>query len=108
MYKRYKRDLPFCILRVEKIFIRLCTLAQKRVPDGIEYREKRCRDMEDTIAAVATAMAASGIGIVRISGSKSREIADRVYRSKGGKKKAEGPAFPHHTVRIYLSGRRGN
>lgn len=63
--------------------------------------------MEDTIAAVATAMAASGIGIVRISGSKSREIADRVYRSKGGKK-AEGPAFPHHTVRIYLSGRRGN
>jgi tRNA modification GTPase len=60
------------------------------------YREKRCRDMEDTIAAVATAMAASGIGIVRISGSKSREIADRVYRSKGGKKRLKDQ--PSHTI----------
>lgn len=52
--------------------------------------------MEDTIAAVATAMAASGIGIVRISGSKSREIADRVYRSKGGKKRLKNQ--PSHTI----------
>ena len=52
--------------------------------------------MEDTIAAVATAMAASGIGIVRISGSKSREIADRVYRSKGGKKRLKDQ--PSHTI----------
>lgn len=52
--------------------------------------------MEDTIAAVATAMAASGIGIVRISGSKSREITDRVYRSKGGKKRLKDQ--PSHTI----------
>lgn len=53
--------------------------------------------MEDTIAAVATAMAASGIGIVRISGPESREIADKVYRSKGGKKRLKDQ--PSHTIR---------
>ena len=34
----------------------------------------------DTIAAVATAMTASGIGIVRLSGENSLEIAGKVYR----------------------------
>lgn len=38
--------------------------------------------MEDTIAAVATAMAPSGIGIVRISGPEAVSVADRLYRSK--------------------------
>lgn len=43
--------------------------------------------MEDTIAAIATAMAPSGIGIVRISGPQATEVADRVYRAgKPGKK----------------------
>lgn len=40
----------------------------------------------DTIAAIATAMTASGIGIVRLSGDEALEIAGRIYRSKGGKK----------------------
>jgi tRNA modification GTPase len=40
----------------------------------------------DTIAAIATAMTASGIGIVRISGEDSMDIIEKVYRSKGGKK----------------------
>ncbi|MBS6194474.1 MAG: tRNA uridine-5-carboxymethylaminomethyl(34) synthesis GTPase MnmE [Clostridiales bacterium] len=40
----------------------------------------------DTIAAIATAMTASGIGIVRLSGDDALEIAGKVYRSKGGKK----------------------
>lgn len=40
----------------------------------------------ETIAAIATAMSPSGIGIVRISGEDAFAIADRVYRSKGGKK----------------------
>lgn len=52
--------------------------------------------MADTIAAVATAMTASGIGIVRISGPKSREIAGKVYRSKGGRKRIE--EVPSHTI----------
>ena len=40
----------------------------------------------ETIAAVATAMTASGIGIIRMSGPKSREIAGKIYRSKNGNK----------------------
>ena len=41
----------------------------------------------DTIAAIATAMSPSGIGIIRISGEDTLEIIDKIYRSKGGKKK---------------------
>ncbi|MDO5390477.1 MAG: tRNA uridine-5-carboxymethylaminomethyl(34) synthesis GTPase MnmE [Eubacteriales bacterium] len=40
--------------------------------------------MADTIAAVATAMSASGIGIVRISGEDCMDVIHRIYRSKGG------------------------
>lgn len=39
----------------------------------------------DTIAAIATAMAGSGIGIVRISGEDCMDVIHRIYRSKGGK-----------------------
>jgi len=41
----------------------------------------------DTIAAIATAMSNSGIGIIRISGPEAVEIADKIYRSKNNKKK---------------------
>lgn len=41
----------------------------------------------DTIAAVSTAMSSSGIGIIRISGSEAFDVADRIYSSKGGKKR---------------------
>lgn len=41
----------------------------------------------DTIAAIATAMGNSGIGIVRISGEEAVEIADRIFKLKGGKEK---------------------
>ncbi|MCR5460503.1 MAG: tRNA uridine-5-carboxymethylaminomethyl(34) synthesis GTPase MnmE [Acetatifactor sp.] len=40
----------------------------------------------DTIAAIATALSDSGIGIVRISGDKAIEIADSLIRSKSGKR----------------------
>ncbi len=40
----------------------------------------------DTIAAIATAMTASGIGIVRISGEEAFSVIDKIYRSKNGKK----------------------
>lgn len=36
----------------------------------------------DTIAAIASAMTTSGIGIIRISGPDSIEILDRIYRPK--------------------------
>ena len=51
---------------------------------------------ETTIAAISTAMSASGIGIVRISGPEAFEIASRVYRSKGGKKSLKN--VPSHTI----------
>ena len=41
----------------------------------------------DTIAAIATAMSPSGIGIIRISGDESLKIIDKIYRSKQNKKK---------------------
>lgn len=41
----------------------------------------------DTIAAIATAMGNSGIGIVRISGEEAVEIADRIFKLKGGKER---------------------
>jgi tRNA modification GTPase len=41
----------------------------------------------DTIAAIATAMSNSGIGIVRISGKNSITIVDKIYKSKSLNKK---------------------
>lgn len=41
----------------------------------------------DTIAAIATAMTSSGIGIVRISGDEALEVADRIFVPKKGNKK---------------------
>lgn len=38
----------------------------------------------ETIAAIATALSDSGIGIVRISGDAAIEIGNRVYKSKNG------------------------
>lgn len=38
--------------------------------------------MEDTIAAIATAYGEGGIGIIRISGEKAKEILDKVFQSK--------------------------
>ena len=39
----------------------------------------------ETIAAIATAVSESGIGIIRISGPQALETADRVFRTKSGK-----------------------
>ena len=39
----------------------------------------------DTIAAIATAMSPSGIGIVRISGSQAFSVIEKIFRKKNGK-----------------------
>ena len=52
--------------------------------------------MAETITAIATALSASGIGIIRISGPESREITSKIYRSKGGKKDIR--QVPSHTI----------
>ena len=44
-------------------------------------------DYERTIAAVSSGLTESGISVIRISGPRALEVADRVYRSPGGRKK---------------------
>ena len=51
---------------------------------------------QDTIAANSTAVSNSGIGIIRISGKDAVAVADRVYRSGGGKKRLADQ--PTHTI----------
>ena len=41
----------------------------------------------DTIAAIATGMSNSGIGIIRISGDDVFQIVDKIFYANGGKKK---------------------
>ena len=58
--------------------------------------------MNDTIAAIATGMGSSGIGIIRISGDKAIEIADKIFEPKNNKKKISNmtsytAAFGHIT-----------
>lgn len=50
----------------------------------------------DTIAAIATAVSDSGIGIIRISGSDAMLVADKVYRSPKNQKKLSQAAS--HTI----------
>lgn len=51
----------------------------------------------DTIAAAATAMASSGIGIIRISGSESFSVMERVFRPHNrNKKMKEQPPYTVH------------
>lgn len=49
----------------------------------------------DTIAAIATAMSSSGIGIIRISGDAAVQIVDRIFFMKNGKKLSD---MPTHTI----------
>lgn len=49
-----------------------------------------------TIAAISTAVTDSGIGIVRMSGKQSIEIADKVYRGKKNKRLCDQKAYTIH------------
>lgn len=51
----------------------------------------------DTIAAIATAMSSSGIGIVRISGDEAFQIIDKIYKNKG-KHVKQLSKEPTHTI----------
>ena len=50
----------------------------------------------ETIAAIATAMSNSGIGIIRISGSEAFEVADRIFVRKNGRSLKEEKANTIH------------
>lgn len=51
----------------------------------------------NTIAAIATAMSSSGIGIVRISGEESFQIIDKIFKGKGKRDKRLSEE-PSHTI----------
>ena len=55
----------------------------------------------DTIAAIATAMSSSGIGIVRISGDEAVSITDRIFEMKNQKKLEDMPTHTIHYGHIH-------
>ena len=48
----------------------------------------------DTIAAIATAMNHSGIGIIRVSGDFSIDIVDKIFVNKKKTMRGEGDILP--------------
>lgn len=60
-------------------------------------RDRKMNYMDnDTIAAISTAVAGAGIGVVRISGAGALSVIDKIYRSKNRKKRISEQ--PSHTV----------
>jgi tRNA modification GTPase len=53
-------------------------------------------NLDDTIAAIATPIGESGIGIVRISGKDALKVADKIFVSKDGKKPSEFKTYTTH------------
>ncbi|MGI6557220.1 MAG: tRNA uridine-5-carboxymethylaminomethyl(34) synthesis GTPase MnmE [Pseudoramibacter sp.] len=60
---------------------------------------------DDVIAAISTPVGTGGIGIVRLSGAESLQVADRVFVSPSGKSVT---TFPSHTIHYgHVVGRDG-
>lgn len=55
----------------------------------------------DTIAAIATGMTEAGIGIIRISGEDSIQIADKIFKSKSNKKLCHQKSHTMHFGMIF-------
>ena len=51
----------------------------------------------DTIAAIATALSDSGIGIIRVSGDEALEIVNKIFRNKFGKQSLLN--YKSHTIK---------
>lgn len=52
--------------------------------------------MEETIAAISTPVGEGGIGIVRMSGARALAIADKIFRSKDGKRPSQFETYTTH------------
>ena len=61
----------------------------------------------DTIAAIATAMSPSGIGIIRISGEESLSIIDKIYRREKQRSVILCLVEGVHRLVVYLIETRG-
>ena len=58
-----------------------------------------------TIAAISTPLGTGGVGIIRISGESSAEIADKVFTAFSGKKLNESEGYRAHYGRITENGK---
>ena len=61
-------------------------------------------NINDTIAAVSTATAPAGIGIIRISGPEAVSVADRIFSGMNDKKLADQHSFTMHYGHICENG----
>jgi tRNA modification GTPase len=52
--------------------------------------------LDDTIVAISTPIGEGGIGIVRLSGSESLKLADKIFLSKGNKKPSKFKTYTVH------------
>jgi tRNA modification GTPase len=59
--------------------------------------------MDDTIAAISTPIGEGGIAIIRVSGPRAFDVADRIFRSRRGKPSA----FQTHTLHFGTIGNDG-
>lgn len=85
-------DLSSCPMRAKE------AVAEATASFGIDIGNQEGNRMRtDTIAAIATGMSNSGIGIVRISGEEAFAVIERIYRDKEGKKRPLGQ-LKSHTV----------
>lgn len=55
----------------------------------------------DTIAAIATGMTEAGIGIIRISGEDSIQVADKIFKSKSNKRLSHQKSHTMHFGMIF-------
>ena len=62
-------------------------------------------DIDDTIAAVSTPIGEGGIGIVRLSGDKAIPTAEKIFRSKSGKKLKDVSTYTTHYGHVISNGR---
>lgn len=65
-------------------------------------------NLNDTIAAIATSLGESGIGIVRISGKEALGAADKIFKSKDGRKPSNFKAYTVHYGWIVKSPKLNN
>jgi tRNA modification GTPase len=60
--------------------------------------------MDDTIAAISTPIGEGGIAIIRVSGPRALDVADRIFRSRRGRPSE----FPTHTLHFGAVGNNGD
>ncbi len=73
----------------------------------IQFAEERKLGETATIAAISTAQAPGGIGIIRISGNDAVAVAERVFRSARGKKLSDLPGYHALYGSVWTSGKDG-